>query len=98
MVNQPVADGHLHIAIERQFALRHRLQSLEGGTGDEVTFQKVSAVAATLNNLGPGLGDVAGGFGGMVPAVKWASVCAMLLGRLEIFTLLVLFTPAFWQR
>jgi len=63
---------------------------------DQVT--AFSAVAATLNNLGPGLGDVAGGFGGMHPAAKWASVCAMLLGRLEIFTLLVLFTPAFWRR
>jgi trk system potassium uptake protein TrkH len=63
---------------------------------DQVT--AFSAVAATLNNLGPGLGDVTHGFGGMEPAVKWASVCAMLLGRLEIFTLLVLFTPAFWRR
>lgn len=57
-----------------------------------------AAVAATLNNLGPGLGDVTSGFGSVAPLVKWASVCAMLLGRLEIFTLLVLFTPAFWQR
>ncbi|MDH3419378.1 MAG: TrkH family potassium uptake protein [Gammaproteobacteria bacterium] len=63
---------------------------------DQVT--AFAAIAATLNNLGPGLGDVAAGFGTMAPAVKWASVCAMLLGRLEIFTLLVLFTPAFWQR
>jgi trk system potassium uptake protein TrkH len=62
---------------------------------DQVT--AFAAVAATLNNLGPGLGDVAGGFGSMSPAVKWLSVCAMLLGRLEIFTLLVLFTPAFWR-
>lgn len=63
---------------------------------DQVT--AFAAVAATLNNLGPGLGDVAYGFGDMAPAVKLASVCAMLLGRLEIFTLLVLFTPAFWRR
>lgn len=63
---------------------------------DQVT--AFAAIAATLNNLGPGLGDVATGFGTMGPAVKWASVWAMLLGRLEIFTLLVLFTPAFWQR
>jgi trk system potassium uptake protein TrkH len=63
---------------------------------DQVT--AFAAVAATLNNLGPGLGDVATGFGSMTPAVKWLSVCAMLLGRLEIFTLLVLFTPAFWRR
>jgi trk system potassium uptake protein TrkH len=56
-----------------------------------------SAVAATLNNLGPGLGDVAGGFGEVSIVAKWAAVVAMLLGRLEIFTLLVLVTPMFWR-
>jgi trk system potassium uptake protein TrkH len=56
-----------------------------------------SAVAATLNNLGPGLGEVANGFGDVSTIGKWASVCAMLLGRLEIFTLLVLVTPMFWR-
>ena len=63
---------------------------------DQIT--AFSAIAATLNNLGPGLGAVHTGFGDMAAAVKWASICAMLLGRLEIFTLLVLFTPAFWRR
>jgi trk system potassium uptake protein TrkH len=57
-----------------------------------------AAVAATLNNLGPGLGTVAQSFADVDPVVKWVSVCAMLLGRLEVFTLLVLFTPMFWQR
>jgi trk system potassium uptake protein TrkH len=57
-----------------------------------------SAVAASLNNLGPGLGDVATGFGEVSAVAKWASVCAMLLGRLEIFTLLVLAMPMFWRR
>jgi trk system potassium uptake protein TrkH len=56
-----------------------------------------SAVAATLNNLGPGLGEVASGFGDVSLVAKWAAVCAMLLGRLEIFTLLVLVTPMFWR-
>ena len=56
-----------------------------------------SAVAATLNNLGPGLGEVASGFGNVGVIEKWAAVCAMLLGRLEIFTLLVLITPTFWR-
>jgi trk system potassium uptake protein TrkH len=63
---------------------------------DQVT--AFSAVAATLNNLGPGLGGVAGGFGEVGTLAKWASMLAMLLGRLEIFTLLVLFTPTFWRR
>ncbi|WP_136254054.1 TrkH family potassium uptake protein [Onishia niordana] len=57
-----------------------------------------SAVAATINNLGPGLGEVASHYGDMPDAAKWILVLAMLLGRLEIFTVLVLFTPAFWRR
>ena len=57
-----------------------------------------SAVAATLNNLGPGLGEVASGFAGVGVVGKWSAVCAMLLGRLEIFTLLVLITPTFWRQ
>ncbi len=56
-----------------------------------------AAVAATINNLGPGLGDVASGFGEVNVVAKWCGVAAMLLGRLEIFALLVLITPAFWR-
>ena len=56
-----------------------------------------SAVAACLNNLGPGLGDVASHYAGVSTAGKWVLAFAMLLGRLELFTLLVLFTPAFWR-
>mgnify|MGYP001824273703 CR=1 FL=1 len=62
---------------------------------DQVT--AFSAVAACLNNLGPGLGDVASGFMSLSDTAKWISVAGMLLGRLEIFTLLVLITPTFWR-
>ena len=62
---------------------------------DQVT--AFSAVAASLNNLGPGLGDVASGFMSLSDTAKWISVVGMLLGRLEIFTLLVLITPMFWR-
>jgi trk system potassium uptake protein TrkH len=62
---------------------------------DQVT--AFSAVAATLNNLGPGLGEVAAGFMTVGDAAKWIAVLGMLLGRLEIFTLLVLITPTFWR-
>jgi trk system potassium uptake protein len=57
-----------------------------------------SAVAACLNNLGPGLGDVALNYSSLPPPAMWLLMLAMVLGRLEIFTLLVLFTPAFWRR
>lgn len=56
-----------------------------------------SAVAATLNNLGPGLGDVTSGFMTLTDTAKWIAIVGMLLGRLEIFTLLVLITPTFWR-
>lgn len=57
-----------------------------------------SAVAACLNNLGPGLGEVATNYATIPAATKWVLMFAMLLGRLEIFTLLILFTPAFWKK
>ena len=62
---------------------------------DQVT--AFSAVAAALNNLGPGLGEVAAGFMTVSDAAKWIAILGMLLGRLEIFTLLVLITPTFWR-
>ena len=57
-----------------------------------------SAVAASLNNLGPGLGDVAANYSHISDVQKLVLSVAMLMGRLEIFTLLVLLTPAFWQQ
>lgn len=58
-----------------------------------------SAVAATLTNTGPGLGAVgpAANFASLPEAAKWVLCFAMLAGRLELFTLLVLLTPAFWS-
>jgi len=57
-----------------------------------------SAVGACINNLGPGLANVAESYGHLSAAAKWILCFAMLLGRLEVFTLLVLFTPMFWRR
>ncbi len=55
------------------------------------------AVVATINLLGPGLGEVSVNFTSVSPAVKWLSVFGMLVGRLELFTLLILFYPPFWR-
>jgi len=63
---------------------------------DQVT--AFSAIAATLNNLGPGLGEVAQNYAAIGTVGKWICVLAMLLGRLEIFTLLILFTLTFWRK
>ena len=62
---------------------------------DQVT--AFSATAACMNNLGPGLGDVGAHYGDIGETAKWILSLAMLLGRLEIFTLLVIITPSFWR-
>ena len=56
-----------------------------------------SAVGACLTNLGPGLGEVGPNYAGLNDPAKLILSLAMLLGRLEVFTLLVLFTPVFWR-
>ena len=63
---------------------------------DQIT--AFSAMAACMNNLGPGLGAVSEHYGNINNTAKWILCFAMLLGRLEIFTLLVLLTPSFWRK
>lgn len=62
---------------------------------DQIT--AFGAVATCLNNLGPGLGEVASNFVEVAAGQKWMLSAAMLLGRLEIFTIFVVLTPAFWK-
>ncbi len=59
-----------------------------------------SAVIACINNTGPGLGVVgpAGNYQGLSDFQTWVCSVTMLLGRLELFAVLVLFTPAFWRK
>ncbi len=59
----------------------------------------MGAVATSLGNIGPGLGSVgpAENFYHIKPLGKWFLSFLMLLGRLELFTVLVLFSPAFWK-
>ena len=58
------------------------------------------AVIASINNTGPGLGIVGPGktYQGLSELQTWICIAAMLLGRLEFFSVLVLFTPAFWRK
>lgn len=56
-----------------------------------------SATGAMLNNLGPGLGDVSSTYSYVSDSGKWILIAAMLFGRLEVFSLLVLFSPTFWR-
>jgi trk system potassium uptake protein TrkH len=58
----------------------------------------MSSVFATLNNLGPGLGDVALNFHSLSNLQKMVLSFIMVLGRLEMFALLIIFTPIFWRK
>lgn len=60
----------------------------------------IGAVATSLGNIGPGLGSVgpSANFAHIAPAGKWFLSFLMMIGRLEIFTVLVIFSPAFWKR
>ncbi len=56
-----------------------------------------AAVATCINNLGPGLGTVASNFESVSDPVKYVCAFACILGRLEVLTIFVLFTPAYWR-
>ena len=62
------------------------------------TMTAFSAVAACISNLGPGLGEVGVNYASLPKAADWLLDFAMLVGRLEVFTVLVLFTSDFWRR
>jgi trk system potassium uptake protein TrkH len=59
-----------------------------------------SAVIASINNTGPGLNQVgpATNYAGLNDFETWVCTFAMLIGRLELFAVLVLFTPVFWRK
>jgi trk system potassium uptake protein TrkH len=61
----------------------------------------MSGALTSLANVGPGLGEIigpAGNFSTLPESAKWLLSAAMLLGRLELFTVLVLFAPSFWRQ
>ncbi|HER26681.1 MAG TPA: potassium transporter TrkH, partial [Rhodospirillales bacterium] len=60
----------------------------------------VSSAATAISNVGPALGSIAGPsatFQSMPDAAKWLLSAGMLLGRLELFTVIVMFTRSFWR-
>jgi trk system potassium uptake protein TrkH len=63
---------------------------------DQVT--AYSATAATMNNLGPGLGEVAQNYGSLGETAKWILSFSMLVGRLEVLTIIAIFHKAFWRQ
>ena len=60
----------------------------------------ISAAATSISNVGPGLGDLIGpngNFASLPDVSKWILSLGMILGRLELFAILVLFLPSFWR-
>jgi potassium uptake protein, TrkH family len=98
---KPVAEGVLHMVLQFFFLyiiIFFASVLLVAATG-LAPFDSIGAVAATLGNVGPGFGAVGPTttFAGVHPFAKMVLTVDMLLGRLELFTLLVLFHPEFWQ-
>ena len=61
----------------------------------------ISGAATSISNVGPGLGDIIGpngNFSSLSELSKWALSMGMILGRLELFAILVLFIPSFWRK
>jgi trk system potassium uptake protein TrkH len=75
------------------FSVMLLLMMLDGA--DQVT--AFSAIATCMNNMGPGLGEVSQSFAGLKDFEKLVSVAAMLLGRLEVVSVLVLMSPEYWR-
>jgi trk system potassium uptake protein len=71
----------------------------QGETSAEKLIDCAGAVASTLNNIGPGLGICGphGNYTAFSEASKLLLTLLMLLGRLELFAIIVLFTPGFWK-
>jgi len=75
------------------------LSILVASTGTDLV-TAMSAVGTAMANVGPGIGDVvgpAGNFASLSDTAKWLLSFGMLIGRLELFSVLVLFSPAFWR-
>ncbi|MDX9699045.1 MAG: potassium transporter TrkG [Rhodocyclaceae bacterium] len=99
---QKVSEGILHAVLGFSFMYMVSIVSLTllmSASGVDL-ITAFSAVVACLNNTGPGLGAVgpASNYASMTGVQSWLLSFTMILGRLEIFTLLVVLTPVFWRR
>lgn len=95
VVPQRVVDAVWGFCVAYLFLFGFMLLILVGSGVDQVT--AFSALATSINNMGPGLGQVVATFTDVNDLGKWVCSLAMIFGRLEVFTLLVLFSPTFWR-
>ncbi len=99
---QPVPNQILHAVLGFSFMYMVSIVTLTlvlSASGLDIV-TAFSSVVACINNTGPGLGAVgpASNYAGLNPFQMWTLSFTMILGRLEIFTLLVVLTPVFWRR
>lgn len=100
--SQVIGEAVLHAVLAFSFMYTVMVVSLTlvlAASGMEMV-TAFSAIVATINNTGPGLNSVgpAGNFAALTDFQKWVCSFAMIIGRLEIFTVLVVLTPAFWKK
>jgi len=95
VVSQRVVDAVWGFCVVYIILFGVMLLVLVGSGLDQVT--AFSALASSINNMGPGLGQVVATFTDVNDVAKWVCILAMIFGRLEVFTLLVLFSPTFWR-
>jgi trk/ktr system potassium uptake protein len=97
-LDDDVIEGVLAFAVV--YALSVAVIAVVLGAMDLDLITSLSGAATALGNVGPGLGPIIGPVGNFAPlpdAAKWLLAFGMLLGRLELFTVLVLLTPRFWR-
>ena len=95
---EPVVDAVLAFVVIYMVTFAIHALALTAAGCDLVT--ALSGSAAALGNVGRGLGDVIGSTGSWHPlsaAAKWIVTVEMMIGRLELFTVLILFTPSYWR-
>ena len=94
-----VADTEM-VASDGAESIENVVSRIDPGTLDDKLLDSASAVAATLNNIGPGLGVVGAtkNYAGFSQGAKLLFVWLMMLGRVEVFSVLLLFIPSFWRR
>ena len=93
MVAQPVPDREQELdQLEAQVGTALERAAELGADGAEASASLQSGISVNVR-----LGEVETNFVTVGPAVKWLAIVGMLVGRLEVFTLLILFTPSYWR-
>ena len=97
-LSEPVVEAVLSFVVLYMVTFAIHALALTGAGCDLIT--ALSGSAAALGNVGRGLGEIIGSTGSWEPlsnAAKWIVTVEMLVGRLELFTVFIVFTPSYWR-